>query len=391
MSTLVIRRRCPDVPAWIPFAIARTYLILGSVVTFTLACAVSSLSSTKIRVDIIRNALNTRDASNLMIDPYLMLTTLGLLTVPVSALGVLGGVKRSQNHLFAYFFCMLCGVTAFVYVAIVCYVSAESANTLAITISAYLDVLKESVHKTWHLPIGPAASASYAELLEDVSHAQQNLQEAGALCVSLAVFMFLELWAASRVASHEWMLQRVGVTLCTLGDVVSIALLSLARFTTGPGKRFADGVGAMMLIFSFIGFAAFKWKTPVLVGTHVTLTFLLVILCAALAGVCISSGDVQTPLTNTLTYFDKCELNPTDSSVTGCVQALAAQQYASTHLVFLGGLAAVTAVVLMLNLVSALYLAYTVHTTRMQKKRDEQLLQLPTTESRYNVSSKTQT
>ena len=350
-------------PAWLTHSIARTYLLLSSLVVLSLAIALTVVASLRIRGDVVRNALNTRDVGLAMTDAYILLTCLGFFAVTVSCLGVAGAfwTDSKPRILVTHFFCVLVAVFGFVYVTIMCYVSADADAATSTSISSYFDLLRTTVHTSLRIPLGKRVNGSYTALLGDVARTQDNLREAGGMSVATACLLFVSLWSSSRLASHEYMLTRVNIFLCSFGVVIASSMLALARHDNkSTGSTYATVVGAFMLPLSLIGVAAFITRKRWLSYVHLSCTLILVILTATLAGVCIASGDVQTPLTATLNYYDSCAVPETNSTVATCVQALAAQQFASEHLVLLGGLAAMTCVVLSIGFVGALHLAWCV-------------------------------
>ena len=357
MKRLVNIVRCLTPPAWLTHLVARAYLVLSSVVVLSLSIALTVVASLRIRGDVVRNALNARDAGLMMTDPYILLTSLGLFAQTVSCLGIACAfwTDSKPRLLVTHFACVCVAVFGFMYLSIMCYVSADADAATSTAISSYFDLLRTTVHTSLRM------NGSYTALLGDVARTQDNLREAGGMSVATACLLFVSLWSSSRLASHEYMLTRVNIFLCSFGVVIASSMLALARHDTkSTGSTYATVVGAFMLPLSLIGIAAFITRKRWLSYVHLAFTLILVILTATLAGVCIASGDVQTPLTATLNYYDSCAMPSSNSTVATCVQALAAQQFASEHLVLLGGLAAMTCVVLSIGFVGALHLAWCV-------------------------------
>jgi hypothetical protein len=122
-----------------------------------------------------------------------------------------------------------------------------------------------------------------------------------------------------------------------------------------------------MLPISLLGVCAFVLRRRFPAYLYAACNFVLVVLTATLAATCISSGKIQVPLTSTLSYYDDCAMAASNATVASCLRELEVQQFASTHLLLLGGLASLTCVSVGLTWAGSMHLAYLLHVEHRQE------------------------
>lgn len=350
----------------VTLVIAKVYLVVSSLTTLGLSSALIAVGARKVQYEAFRTAFQTRDARVFLVDPYVSIMVFGALTIPLSLQGVTVGVWAYKKTAFVYFCGVLVAVFGFVYVAILCFLSAQADSRLAQTLAAYFDLMDTTLHT--------AAAAGYTtSRLEQLNaQTQHMLNSGGGLCVAVASLLTAALACASRVVGHVWMSSAVGVSINALTLLAGCFLVYVSHYTTTFGKdsnaEFGVATGVITLLGSLVGVGAFVSHWPRLVNFHAVGCAVTILLLVSVAAACFAAGGATKPASSALRFAGACTpvsdappapsnsstlVNATaveDDVIQDCMESVALTTFASTHLLLVGAVAALAATVLVTDL-----------------------------------------
>lgn len=255
-----------------PFAkrLCRAYLCLGGTASLGLAIALLVFGSSKAD----SKWFSAPDATFLL-DPYVGMTAVGALTLPLSVMSIASGLSANRLVLYAFMGLSCFAVVLEVYVSVLCFLCARTSANLSQKLAGFVTA--------WAALNGPSVAAALAG--------------GGAVLVGAAALAVLSIAAGGRVAGCTWARVKMPGMLTGVNLALAAALLALAVAVDAAGSddntRFGIVAGCFGICNSILGWVALFAEFQKTTRAHVYATLFVAVVSALVAAACIGAGTVR--------------------------------------------------------------------------------------------------
>jgi hypothetical protein len=251
-------------------SLCRAYLCLGGVSSLGLAIALLVFGSSKAD----SKWFSAPDATFLL-DPYVGMTAIGALTLPLSLMSIASGVSANRLVLYGFMGMSCFAVVLEVYVSVLCFLCARTSANLSQKLAGFV--------AAWSALSEPSTAAALAG--------------GGSVLVGAAVLAVLSIAAAAHVAGGAWARAKMPGMLTGVNMALSAALLALAVAVNDAGSddntRFGIVAGCFGICNSILGWVALFAEFPKTTRAHVYATLFVAAVGALVAAACIGAGTTR--------------------------------------------------------------------------------------------------
>ena len=218
-------------------------------------------------------------------DPYTTLLVIAVFLVVLSLVGCLGTLKLNTCLLITYYSIILVLMCGALYLAIFCFTFTEKAEEYVLL---YWNHIKVMIPKE-------------IESREAVTYVQDNMKNAGIVCIFIVIILVMALFLSSYVVGHEYTVEKMMTIMNSVTFVMGLGMIVLGALSQtygyGGDATLAALVvsGALTSMLSLAGCCGVRRANRCLLTLHWSLTLvLLVALIFAAAYSFVNSDDVQT-------------------------------------------------------------------------------------------------
>jgi hypothetical protein len=250
--------------------LCRAYLCLGGVSSLGLAITLLVFGSSKAD----SKWFSAPDATFLL-DPYVGMTAIGALTLPLSVLSIAGGLSANRLVLYGFMGLSCFAVVLEVYASVLCFLCARTSAKLSSNLAGFVTA--------WAALSGPSVGAALAG--------------GGSVLVGAAALAVLSIAAAAHVASCAWSRAKMPSMLTGVNTALAATLLALAVAVDTAGSdansRFGIAAGCFGVCNALLGWVALFSEFPNTNRAHVHATLFVAAVGALVAAACIGAGTVR--------------------------------------------------------------------------------------------------
>jgi hypothetical protein len=250
--------------------VCRAYLCLGGVSSLALAITLLVFGSSK-----AESKWFSAPGATFLLDPYVGMTAVGALTLPLSALSIAGGLSSNRLVLYGFMGLSCFAVVLEVYASVLCFLCARTSAKLSRDLAGFVTA--------WAALSGPSVGAALAG--------------GGSVLVGAAAMAVLSIAAAAHVAGCAWSRAKMSGMLTGVNMALAAALLALAVAVNAAGSddntRFGVVAGCFGVCNSMLGLVALFAELPNTTRAHTHVTLFVAAVGALVAAACIGAGTVR--------------------------------------------------------------------------------------------------
>lgn len=317
----------------------RLYLIVGNIVSFSLALAIVSHASE-----------SEKTSKGFLIDPRTTLTFTGALTIITSFNGVVGSLTSSRLVLYPYIALLTLCIIFMIYISVLCFVLESSESKLVRNFEDAANTLVD------------LASMHF-----------DALRTCGTLAVVSALLLSASAACATYVSGALWVLQKLSFLTNSIILTISIFALYLSSYmnsklSPSSNTQFGISVNTMTMVNCLFGYLCLftHWRKH-FIG-HSFTTMIVAIMQLIMASLAIGAGKVfpADDCSRTITRLDTGADNLTNFTNTTtitetiidaeCMDAVVKMTSLSNAYLFLGTISVTLCFLIVVYCLKALYI-----------------------------------
>jgi len=239
----------------------RVLMFVGGTVTVTLSSVVLARAA----------RVSWPDTTHFLLEPSTAAAGIGSVALITSLVGIGGAATSGRLTLITFIFLVTLSATLTLYLAVLCFLSANTSTRLASSLAEYVHGFGGSVTRA--------------------------LVASGAACTVGVALMCGSAAAAGRVAGWRWTRSKMPALLNAVNLILGALLLSLASYAVTQQKsantQFALAVGALCVLGALFGGGAVYTRWPQCLKGHAVWSAVAGMLGALTAAACIAAGNVR--------------------------------------------------------------------------------------------------